>query len=258
MWAREISGAEPSHEYEGNEQLAKDVLYAASRLASLEEENAGLRVDKDTAYRERNRLVLFLTRCYPSHRCSHPESDVSWERDWRNIICVHGPVGLMTWHIHDSELRMFEHLPFGESDWDGHTTEEKYQRLYRCDMNSAAIGFLRNENAALRARAEKAESALCKAREAWESENAAGLESIFDESPPCRHAELATRWYLADGTFEVLPEEEVIRRRIEAAGVLKRAASLSPGRECGEDTDYGRGWDAGVRASQAYLLKKEG
>ena len=33
---------------------------------------------------------------------------------------------------------------------------------------------------------------------------------------------LATRWYLADGTFETLPEEEVIRRRKEAAGVLAR------------------------------------
>jgi len=37
---------------------------------------------------------------------------------------------------------------------------------------------------------------------------------------------LATRWYLADGTYETLPEEEVIRRRIEAAGVLKRAEDV--------------------------------
>src|SRR5512146_2771943 len=34
---------------------------------------------------------------------------------------------------------------------------------------------------------------------------------------------LATRWYLADGTYETLPEEEVIRRRMEAA---KRAGDV--------------------------------
>ncbi len=35
-----------------------------------------------------------------------------------------------------------------------------------------------------------------------------------------RLSHLATRWYLADGTFEVLPEDEVIRRRKEAAKTL--------------------------------------
>src|SRR3990167_331810 len=37
---------------------------------------------------------------------------------------------------------------------------------------------------------------------------------------------LAERWYLADGTYETLPEEEVIRRRIEAAGRLKRTEDV--------------------------------
>ena len=41
-----------------------------------------------------------------------------------------------------------------------------------------------------------------------------------------RLRDLATRWYLADGTSETLPEGEVIRRRIEAAGVLKRAEDV--------------------------------
>lgn len=55
---------------------------------------------------------------------------------------------------------------------------------------------------------------------------------------------IATRWYLADGTFETLPEEEVIRRRIEAAGVLKRVENweqitkiIAQNRKCGESAD---------------------
>lgn len=58
-----------------------------------------------------------------------------------------------------------------------------------------------------------------------------------DDADPCdycaakdseiaRLRSLATRWYHADGTYEILPEEEVIRRRIEAAGVLKRAEDV--------------------------------
>lgn len=37
---------------------------------------------------------------------------------------------------------------------------------------------------------------------------------------------LATRWYLADGSFETLPEEEVIRRRKEAAKTLARVEDV--------------------------------
>jgi len=41
-----------------------------------------------------------------------------------------GPTGQMTWHIHDSELPMFDHLGRASvNTWDGHTTEEKYERL---------------------------------------------------------------------------------------------------------------------------------
>src|SRR6476660_6657685 len=90
---------------------------------------------KDVAYSERNELVAFLSRLYPSHLCRHPEGDVEWEDDWRWIVCIHSPAGQLTWHIHDSELRKFASL--GEKSlevgnlnhWDGHTTEEKYERL---------------------------------------------------------------------------------------------------------------------------------
>lgn len=90
-----------------------------------------LKASRDRAYRERNMLVAALSRLYPSHLARHPESDESWERDWMTIVFVHGPTGQMSWHLHDSDVPLFTHLLYGENRWDGHTTEEKYERLSR-------------------------------------------------------------------------------------------------------------------------------
>lgn len=98
---------------------------------------------KVQAYAERNRLVCALSKLFPSHLNRHPDLDKDWDNDWRWIVCIHGPAGQMSWHIHDSELSMFEHLhkseypgieaylSYGYSDYDGHTTEDKYKRLER-------------------------------------------------------------------------------------------------------------------------------
>jgi len=95
-----------------------------------------LREQKNTAYAERQKMVLALTYVFPSHMKRHPDSDTTWENDWRNIVCIHGPAGQMTWHIHDSEAVMFGHLniapdPFADCEYDGHTTDEKYGRLFQ-------------------------------------------------------------------------------------------------------------------------------
>lgn len=91
----------------------------------LEKEKAS----KDNAYSERNNLVAFLSRLYPSHLCRHSEEDKTWEDDWRWIVCIHSPQGQLTWHLHDSDIYKFRHLVKVEDHWDGHTTEEKYKRL---------------------------------------------------------------------------------------------------------------------------------
>lgn len=97
---------------------------------------AEAREAKGHAYHERNLLVAYLAGQYPSHIKLHPAEDTAWEADWRTIICVHGPTGQMTWHVHDSEAPLFGFLnrkPMPDFEatctWDGHTTEEKYQRL---------------------------------------------------------------------------------------------------------------------------------
>jgi len=83
---------------------------------------------KNAAYVERNALVCALSKLWPSHMAMHPE-DPAWEREWTHIVCIHAPVGQLTWHIHDSEVAAFAHLEMRPNDWDGHSTDEKYRRL---------------------------------------------------------------------------------------------------------------------------------
>lgn len=102
---------------------------------------------KDQAYWERNQLVRALSKIYPSWMELHPLEDTEWEKDWRHIIFIEVPVRRLqqkhiqggfwvtkkmqiSWHIHDSEVKDFDHLDLRKGNsWDGHTTEEKYERL---------------------------------------------------------------------------------------------------------------------------------
>ena len=81
---------------------------------------------KDGAYHERNQLVALLAALFPSSLDWHPEEDM----DWRWIVFIDTPAGQMSWHIHDAELSLFDHVPRNQGwNWDGHTTEETYQRV---------------------------------------------------------------------------------------------------------------------------------
>ena len=108
---------------------------------------------KDGAYWERNQLVSTLSKIFPSYLAKHPKEDEKWDDDWRNIVVVNIPKQTertdlvfhtdgkergylskeyyqLTWHIHDYDLPMFDHLSLDEGHyWDGHTTEAKYHAL---------------------------------------------------------------------------------------------------------------------------------
>jgi hypothetical protein len=85
--------------------------------------------EKDQAYWERNQLIAFISKLFPAHLTKHPENDAEWESDWRTIVCIHLPTGQATWHIHDFDVPLFDHLKYDDNHWDGHTTEEKYKRI---------------------------------------------------------------------------------------------------------------------------------
>lgn len=98
-----------------------------------------LEESKDNAYKERDLLVVALSKIFPAYIAQHPAEE-EWDHDWRNIIFIDIPVGKgktaqLSWHIHDSEIDYFKHLREGKNEWDGHDTEEKYDRLRRIKVD---------------------------------------------------------------------------------------------------------------------------
>lgn len=95
----------------------------------------------DAVYAERD-LVLSLAA---KLACSHPmayayrttDEDPSCGEEWRGIVVVmlsgyfDGAPNQLMWHYHSSEAPLFEHLSLLPNAWDGHSTEEKYDRLRR-------------------------------------------------------------------------------------------------------------------------------
>lgn len=81
----------------------------------------------DSVYRERARLVAHLATIYPS---TIGYTDPS-EPDWA-VVYVNGPEGQMGWHVAPDDIDLFGHVQSDDGAvWDGHTTDEKYNRLYR-------------------------------------------------------------------------------------------------------------------------------
>lgn len=110
----------------------------AHAIVTLEEEVNDMRKRKDSAYKERDMVLALAVDALAGHGLlavlgRHPDSDPAWENDWRNIVYIELPNGeQLSWHIHDSELHWFSRLEKRpDYVWDGHTTEEKYERLLR-------------------------------------------------------------------------------------------------------------------------------
>ena len=106
-----------------------------NEIERLKTEIRQLTETKDQAYTERNKLVAYLSTLRNSgilnaYLARHPENDLEWDDDWRWIVAFDTSEGQMSWHIHNSEFPLFRHLKVIKNyAWDGHTTEEKYNRL---------------------------------------------------------------------------------------------------------------------------------
>lgn len=127
-------GPKPERTYTASEvaelRAERDGYLKQLQEDPLAREVAELKAEKDGAYKERDALVSALSNIFPSSLERHPDEDISWENDWRWIVFIDLPTGQATWHIHDSELSMFDHLKrFQGRVWDGHSTPEKYERL---------------------------------------------------------------------------------------------------------------------------------
>jgi len=109
------------------DKVVRTLWAEIARLEGVVEGHAAVLRTQDEVYRERDALVAALSKLWPSHLAWHGDPD--WEDGWRNIVCIHSPVGQLTWHIQDDERPQFAHLLVKAEHWDGHTTAEKYARL---------------------------------------------------------------------------------------------------------------------------------
>ncbi len=86
----------------------------------------------DAVYEERDRCVALASRLAAALGMDawigrHVGED--WDDEWRTVVFVQLPTGQVSWHVHDREMLLFAHLPRRDDrPWDGHSTEEKYER----------------------------------------------------------------------------------------------------------------------------------
>lgn len=106
--------------------------------------------ERDSVYRERAFLIAALARMVSLYDGVHPFAPGAlcsawigphtfvpgqrWDVEWLNVVYVRLPTGLVSWHIHQDELPLFAFLPRFDPDgdyrYDGHTTAEKYRRVW--------------------------------------------------------------------------------------------------------------------------------
>lgn len=124
-----------------SDEMAASIAQELRRLANVERESQRvlLRMEslrtsleemeqrKDVAYEERNRVVAALAACFPSGIAR--TAIEGWSDDWHGCVYIDLPTGQASWHYHDSQAPLFAHLPEYKDEWDGHTTEEKYERV---------------------------------------------------------------------------------------------------------------------------------
>jgi hypothetical protein len=83
----------------------------------------------NSVYRDRAHLVALLAAQLPSHiGLTDPD-----EPDW-HVIVIDSPQGQMSWHVAAEDMDLFRHVRRtepGDAPWDGHSTEEKYERIRR-------------------------------------------------------------------------------------------------------------------------------
>lgn len=83
--------------------------------------------DVDAVYEERNRVVAALSKCFPAGIAK--TAIEGWDPEWHWCVYIDLPTGQVSWHLHESQLDLFKHLPPYTKPWDGHDTPEKYRRV---------------------------------------------------------------------------------------------------------------------------------
>lgn len=121
-----LSAAEDVHGHGGRTYVVWLDLEQSTRAARERAE-----AERDGAYRERAQLLAWLAALHPAVRT--PATDID-EPGWQILYLRPAAGGQMSWHIAPRDADLLGHVeqvPVDDerAQWDGHTTEEKYQRI---------------------------------------------------------------------------------------------------------------------------------
>lgn len=105
--------------------LPPEILY--KRIQELHDK-------QDEIYRERNQCISLICRLAMALGLNvgigeHINTDRVMDSKFLNVVYVDLPSGQCGWHIPEHDMPMFEFLPKYQLKWDGHTTEQKYERV---------------------------------------------------------------------------------------------------------------------------------
>jgi hypothetical protein len=129
-WLRELSmfsNCDPSPMVDAVCEEIAAALKVQLVQAPANSELTAMEARKDAAYLERNQLVALLSKLFPSGK-KHTATE-GWSEDWHGCVYIDLPTGQASWHYHDSQQHLFDHLSPYAGDWDGHSTEQKYERV---------------------------------------------------------------------------------------------------------------------------------
>ncbi len=86
----------------------------------------------DSVYKERDLCIALLVQYAQKADVNvgiKEHVGEEWEDEWRNVLFIDLPTGQVSWHLHRDELVNFPGVGPYAGEWDGHTTEEKYERI---------------------------------------------------------------------------------------------------------------------------------
>lgn len=99
---------------------------------------------KNSAYSERNKCVALIARMAIELGLKAGRAITAiegWDEEWHNCVYIDLPSGQVSWHYHSGESAQFAALPEYYGKWDGHTTDEKYDRVNQAfaEVNKAQL-----------------------------------------------------------------------------------------------------------------------
>lgn len=109
-------------------RTAKDLAAAQARKVTRLERQA------KRAFEERDELLIALSKIWPAHLMPTKAAALiaGTNEDWLWSLCLHSPVGQLAWSLNNDLAARFSHLDRHEhNEWDGHTAEERSNRLAR-------------------------------------------------------------------------------------------------------------------------------